>query len=293
MKSADDIEKCFRQATLSTDGTRHDAIFERILSAQEQSTAETPASCRVLIRSSIMKSSLTKIAAAAAIIAATTLGYIMFVGTGSTSGVVWAEVAERVQGCTGITYCTTQTQTVAGLGRPIEKHEMTYYSPKYGMKVQNCPGEEKTITTCINFADRTRTTLMHSFKKYVQDDLPEDAVPENQGQVIPKEVVRKFVSGEYKELGRQTIEGVLAEGIEVDNSSEDTGNSPNDNSVFRLWVSVETGYPVKLEADVVGNSGNMHIEMMMDQFQWDVELGAGEFRIDIPSDYTLMDRSRQ
>ena len=55
------------------------------------------------------------------------------------------------------------------------------------------------------------------------------------------------------------------------------------NSRFFGWVSVETGYPVKLEADIVANNGNLHIEMMMDQFLWDVELDESVFKVDIPS----------
>lgn len=282
MKSAEDIKRYFQKATLSTNPDKHEAIFEKIQNAQALSTTKTPVSHRRNLRRNIMKSPITKIAAAAVIIIAVTLGLFEFIGTGDSSGVVWADVAKKIQSSTGITYRTIQTQTVAGLGKPIEKNEITYYSPKYGMKVENFPGEEKTVTTCLNFTDKTRTILMHNLKKYMRDNL--DVVPENQGRVIPEEIVQKFLSGEYKELGRQTIEGVLAEGIEVDKSS---GGS--DRSVYQLWVSVETGYPVKLDADVTGRNGDVHIDMTMDQFQWDVELDAEVFKVDIPSDYTPME----
>jgi hypothetical protein len=52
---------------------------------------------------------------------------------------------------------------------------------------------------------------------------------------------------------------------------------------------VETGYPVMLESTTVGNGGKIKIEMILDQFQWDVEFEPGEFQVEIPPDYTLME----
>ena len=83
MKSAEDIRRYFQKSTLSTNPDEHEAIFEKIQRAQEQSITDTPASCRIPFGSSIMKSSHTRMAAAAAIVAAAILGYIIFAGTGA------------------------------------------------------------------------------------------------------------------------------------------------------------------------------------------------------------------
>jgi hypothetical protein len=70
MKSADEIRRYFQQATLSTNPDRHEAVFEKIQRAQEQTKATAPASSRPHYRSNIMKNPVTKIAAAAVIIIA-------------------------------------------------------------------------------------------------------------------------------------------------------------------------------------------------------------------------------
>lgn len=238
-----------------------------------------------------MKSPITKMAAAAVIIMAVTLGLFVFIGTGRTS-VVWAEVVEKVRANQGLTFRTKQTQTITGMDKPIETSSMTCQSPTYGLKIDSCPGEEKTTTTCVSYVDRTWIMLMHRTKQYAKESLSEDEVPQNQGQSTPKDMVTQFLSGEYKKLGQQIIEGVLAEGIEVNNPPGGGGNFTPDSCVGRLWVSVETGYPVLLDIEVVGNNGDVHIEMTMDQFQWNVELDASAFQVDIPPDYTLMEMPR-
>jgi len=48
---------------------------------------------------------------------------------------------------------------------------------------------------------------------------------------------------------------------------------------------VETGYPVQFEVETVRNNGEIRIAIVVDQFQWDVELDERMFEPDIPSDY--------
>jgi len=73
MKSVEDIKKYFQKSTLSTNHNIHEAIFEKIQRAQDKSKTTTPASYRFNIRSNIMKSSITKLAAVAVIIIAVVL----------------------------------------------------------------------------------------------------------------------------------------------------------------------------------------------------------------------------
>jgi outer membrane lipoprotein-sorting protein len=53
----------------------------------------------------------------------------------------------------------------------------------------------------------------------------------------------------------------------------------------RIWVSLETGYPVQLETEIVRNNGEIRIGAVWDQFQWDVELDESMFEPNIPADY--------
>ena len=60
--------------------------------------------------------------------------------------------------------------------------------------------------------------------------------------------------------------------------------------VARIWVEVETGWPVLMEMDVVMDSpvgeGFTEMHMVMDGFQWDVEVDPDEFVPKIPEDYS-------
>jgi hypothetical protein len=76
MKSVEDIKRYFQKSTLSTNQERHKAIFEKIQRAQDKSKTTTPASYRLSLRSRIMKSSITKLAAAAVIIIAIVLSIL-------------------------------------------------------------------------------------------------------------------------------------------------------------------------------------------------------------------------
>ena len=77
MKSAEDIKRYFRQATLSTNPDKHEAVFEKIRRAQEQSRTIGPASHRSQFGSNIMKSPVIKLAAAAIVVGVLSL----FVGS--------------------------------------------------------------------------------------------------------------------------------------------------------------------------------------------------------------------
>ncbi len=73
MKSAEDIRRYFQKSTLSTNRDRHEDIFEKIQRAQDQSRTIAPVSHRSYIRSKIMKSPITKLAAAVVIVGAVML----------------------------------------------------------------------------------------------------------------------------------------------------------------------------------------------------------------------------
>jgi outer membrane lipoprotein-sorting protein len=89
-----------------------------------------------------------------------------------------------------------------------------------------------------------------------------------------------------RKLGQKMIDGVLCEGLETTDSAFGVANFQVDSLVARVWVSVETGYPVLLEAEVVGDNGQLRITGVLDEFQWDVELDPSIFQPKIPPDYT-------
>jgi hypothetical protein len=111
----------------------------------------------------------------------------------------------------------------------------------------------------------------------------------------PGFLVQAILSGEHRKLGRKTIEGVLCEGIETTDPAcfgPLPGEVNNLQAEFRLWVSVETGYPVLYESKMSAeHEGEVwESEIVMNQFQWDVEQDPNIFEPNIPPDYERVKR---
>lgn len=225
-----------------------------------------------------------KLTIAAAVVAAVTLGLFEFLSPAGSSGVAWAEVAKRVEASRGFICRMKQTQTIEGMDRPLELYTVTYNS-LHGSRLENFQGDELMVTTYSDHESGEIVSLLHGPKQYIQRTLPSNETPQDEDAMDPRSIVTSFLACDYKELGRRTVEGVQAEGIEVTKIPNSAANFQIDSEVAQLWVSVETGYPVMLESTTVGNGGKIKIEMVIDQFQWDVEFEPDAFKTQIPSDY--------
>jgi hypothetical protein len=95
MKPADNINEFFKKAAVSTNPKMDKAVLDKVLTAHENAKTTRPAEIKPYIGRIIMKSPITKLAAAAAVIIAVLIGINHF-GM-STTSVLWADVAERFE----------------------------------------------------------------------------------------------------------------------------------------------------------------------------------------------------
>ncbi len=229
-----------------------------------------------------MKSSITKLAAAAVIIALVVLGLFEFIGTGSSSGVVWAEVAQKVQASRSVIFRSRD----GGLG---SQDSGTDYIMNYLYSTQSrldfYKGDQIIKTIYDDFNTKSVILVDHGHKSYVK--MIFEKMEQNHLLSDPKSLVQRFLSHEHRELGPKTVKGVLCEGIETtDPAFDETGpDYPTDSLMAQVWVSVETGYPVQIEIEIVRNNGQIRLADVVDQFQWDVELDESMFEPNIPADY--------
>ncbi|MBW8040711.1 MAG: hypothetical protein FVQ85_11995 [Planctomycetes bacterium] len=264
-----------------------------------------------MIRRIIMKSPITKLAVAAAVIAVVVLGLFEFIGTEGTSSVVWAEVARKVQASRGLIVRCTSESIPSNEG----DYTIKYMSPTHS-RSDTYKGGQITRSFYLDFDTKTFTGVFHTRKHYLIDTFTasgEGFLAKHEDWMNPRYLVETILSCEHRKLGQKTMEGVLCEGIETtDPPSLGPPPEPVDRleaqynevvgsegiaqypvlleSKLRLWVNMETQYPVLLESkistehngEVVGSEG------VMDQFQWDVELDASLFEPNIPLDYTDM-----
>jgi len=293
MKDHEKLEDIVRKDldVRASDGT-YDRMRNIVLNAHGPARTPESAATPILRRRTIMRNPIVKLAAAAVILAMVGLGAFEFVTTGGKSGVVWAEVAQRVEASPGFIYQMRQTQTRADLDQPIELRMIHYECPRHGSRSEGYTGDRVTLNGYTSYDEGVQVILLHNVKQYTRQTLPPlpsgAEVPRGEG-AAPQAMVRQFTAGAYQELGRRTIDGVEAEGIEVQSPLGFMGNFQVDSHTAQLWVSVETGYPVRIESEIVGNNGALRIQMIMDQFQWDVELDPSEFKTVIPPDYQRLE----
>ena len=95
MKPADNIKKFFKNASVNTNPKTDRTVFVGMLIAHEKSQSINSAATKPNIRKIIMKSPITKLAAAAVIIIAVFIVANQF--GGSVTSVAWADVAERFE----------------------------------------------------------------------------------------------------------------------------------------------------------------------------------------------------
>jgi len=281
MRPAEDIRRLIENLSDKTSARMDQRVREDILQALEESN-QPSALTEPKIRRQIMKSPITKLAAAAVIIALVVLGLFEFVKTESTSGVVWADVVKKVEACQGVIYRSRETTSDSRAGGP--DYTMNYLSCTHS-RLDSYKEDQIIKTIYDDFNTKTVILVDHFHKSYVK--MTFENMQQSNFLTNPKSMVQKFLSREHRELGQKTVEDVLCEGIETtDLAFDESGpDYSTDNVMARIWVSVETGYPVQFEIEIVRNNGKIRIGDIGDQFQWDVELDESVFEPNIPAGY--------
>jgi len=242
----------------------------------------------------IMKSQITKLAAAAAIVVAVLIG-LNIIGNGK-HGVAWAELVEHVEKIKTVMY--RMTGTMKGLpgapaNQPISLNMQAKFLYGYGFRVDSntrVGNEEIATNSYVLFQDGTIVTVIPKEKKYIKMKLTEEllAMMEKENG-DPRTMLKEMMKYKYAPLGRDTINGTKVEGIEVtDPNMALKGGGMFDAFTAQLWCNVETDLPVLMTIKGSAKNGEIVMDMVMDNFQWDVPITTAEIQPDIPQDYQLL-----
>jgi len=285
VRSAENIRKLVKNLDLDVDtNTETDrTILNELLEAQKKSKKMHSAFAPPDIRRQIMKSPITKLAAATVIIIGLLIGIYLFGGPIDVTSVAWADVAQKVDQIQTFTFRTSQK----GAGIVGVYETQVYNSSKYGKKIDVYQNGRIVMHTYVLTAEKATITIMPAGKKCQRTPLTEEEFQRELQEADPREVVRQFMSMKYEKLGSSKIGGVEVEGVEVENP--EIVADMFESAIGRLWIDVETELPVRIEIDGVSSRelGQMH--MVVDKFQWNVELDASVFEPNIPPDYTLLE----
>jgi len=282
MRSPEDVQKLIRNAEMHSDPEANQAVLNDLLHQFDKTQEQESAITRPKIRRHIMKSRITKSAVAAAVVAAVALGLFEFSGSGGSSGVVWAEVARKVQASQGVIF---RSRDIAPNWRE-DPHDYTMkHLSSTHSRLDSYRGDELVQTIFDDYNTKTIILVDYFHKSYVKGTF--EKMRQSSFLTDPNSMIQRFLSCEHRELGQKIVEGVLCEGIETTDPAFDSAppDYPTDSVMAQIWVSMETGYPVQLDTEIVRNNGEIRIGGVADQFQWDVELDESMFEPDVPDGY--------
>ncbi|MHC4175168.1 MAG: hypothetical protein ACYST5_19840 [Planctomycetota bacterium] len=237
----------------------------------------------------IMKSRILKLAAAALIFIAVLAG-LPFIT--NDTGVVLADVLEKVQQAQVFMYKMKMTMTgnmMPGMTTGLTDIDYTVtISNKYGMKMEMETTVEKSKTKIHNITyllpkQMKIISLLPDKKQYMEMNFDEDYVAKAKQQSNdPREIIKRILQSNYTELGQKTIDGVKVEGFQTTDPAFAGGLMESID--LKLWVDVERWLPVRTEMDFKMNE-QMQMQGVIYDYQWDIEVDAGDFEPVIPEDF--------
>lgn len=290
MRPLDNIERLIKKLRYKPTAEAHDRVLDNVLEALEKSKKPKPAINQPNIWRTIMKSQITKLATAAAVIIITILGGINFwPGGGSENGKWWLgppaawgqEILAKLDTIEGVS-CRERTIWIGSDG---SKHTSSTWDIFYVSR--------DSYRRDIYDGDFLRETQWYvpdgndMIHYSVRFDLESYFIQRGKGSFgdrDPVERMRFYVSvlenTENKRLlGEIVIEDHRCVGFEI--SASEYGDNPQE-WLDRIWFDVDTKLPVLMEHEVAcpreKTQADFHPYITVrDQFDYDPELPADTF----------------
>ncbi|MHC4738605.1 MAG: hypothetical protein ACYS9Y_06850 [Planctomycetota bacterium] len=292
MNAAENIEKIIKKfyiakkSYVNTGQEMDKRLLDDAWSAYEKSKKTKSAQAQPILWRIIMNSKITKLAAPAVIIIAAMIGINQLDGSIDPASVAWGNVVNNVQQVQTFT-CRLWTKMTSAVdkGTDQEAEIIVYDSSQYGSRINTYIDDKAVSSIYSQPRQHTCVMVIPKAKKYTRMSFTDEQYRQMQAkEKNPREFIKLFLAIEHTNLGRDTIDGVEVEGIEVD--SPKVGGGMFESAIGRLWVHVDTELPILMEVEGVSAGGKTKI--VMDEFQWDVELEPSIFEPNIPADYTLL-----
>jgi outer membrane lipoprotein-sorting protein len=248
-----------------SDSRLEDKVLNRIIQEQNvRLTTAHKAGEGLKLRRIIMKSKITRVAAAAAIIFAVLIGIHSL--TGGT--VTFAQVVEPILKARTVIY-----DFIIGdeESNPVIMHEIVV-GTRIKRTISNMPG----MTQIIDLENGKMLVLLDAEEKTaVYVNIKGKLQERSRGYI---EFVRKVLmelkdSQKVEKLGEQEIEGQKAIGF--------AGRGLIGDGKVKIWANPKTAVPIRVELQI----GRLFV--IMKNFKFDERIEESEFSMDVPEGYTL------
>jgi len=287
MSPEEKIEKKIRDMHFKASKQLRNKILDNAMEAYQKSKQKDSARTEPNIWRIIMKSPVTKLAAAACVIIAALVAINHFAGPVGVTSVAWGKLAERINQIDTVSYSMIVTDKYES-GRTEGGEISVSQSSEYGIIMKGFENDKLALEVYSLPQKKLLVELFHIPKKYVLKEGGEGRLEEYSRWEDPRKWLNSLLSEKYRELGRRIINGVEVEGIEVENP-QFCGRALEEGRV-QLWVDIKNELPVQLFAEGEGfieGKGAHTYKVVFDNFRWDVELAPKLFEPPaIPDDYT-------
>jgi hypothetical protein len=259
-------------------------ILERL-----ENQGQIPRSATIPVWRKIMHNRLSKLSIAAAMIIGISLLVHWFTSSGSS--VVFAAVLQKICNSSYTFDLQFTVPSTAAAGKPIKGSILE--PGRMRLDCEPMPGLG-AISSIIDVQSSQCLILFHQQKAAELLTNPVPARNAGGGGFAtfitgPVKELWNLRDGKEKSLGKKTIDGVDAEGFEV--QIEDEGDIPREQPLhynIRIWADAKTAAPVLVEiATLPLDSSHETIAWSMSHFQLDAPLDETLFRMEPPTGYTL------
>lgn len=278
MRPAKNLKKLIKNIDIDTNIEADKAVLNNVIKAFESSTKS--ATFQPNIKRIIMKSSITKLCAAAAIVIAALIG-IHLLSSVSRTSLAFADVLKHIRSSSytfDLTVVTQEEASTTVQAMVLEPGRMRL----------DASGGLGKISSIINTSEGKNLLLFHKQKAAYLFDVVYDT--EKYAGAIgiivlctkPINNLWNLRDGTEEKLGQRQIDGQTAEGFRV---LQEDKTFQND---ITIWAHAKTGEPILVEMiSTPLDDSTKSMTWTMNNFDLDVELAESTFSLDLPPGFTL------
>lgn len=200
---------------------------------------------------------------------------------GPAGNVVWADVIRRVQEARDH---ICRTRSWYDLRDSVDQESVRYVSSEYGIRQDIYLRGELELREYL-LPGEGILIVGADGRDWARIWLRPSEIEELIAGADAARMVGDLRAEPFRELGRKRIDGILCEGIEVEDPS--FIQAIFEGGYLRLWADVATGWPVRLEG-AWRAGGRRVVSFEYTDFRWDAELSKGLFEPDLPFDRAPM-----
>jgi hypothetical protein len=208
---------------------------------------------------------------------------ISILNRGSGVDIAWAQVIQRVVEAQDY-ICRLERRSNVSPDLDI----VQYCSSEHGVRQDMYRGNDLVAAVYVVPEEMELITLIHRDKKYTIMEMTEEQMDEALGGSSAQDFVERFRELEFEELGMREIDGITVSGIETE--ARVLWGGVFDEGRARLWVDIETQWPVRFEYEGKADGGKVWAEHVMKDFRWNATLSARDFDFEIPDGYANLGR---